>query len=210
MKENNRHDRIVNNSFTIEWYIRFFAAIEILLAFLYAKYLATFSIYGSRIWFFTIIIFVFAAIGLVLSWKLERNWISLVSGTILPVLLYEFIGMWKYSLAIRIIGVVGGIIAIIVGYYWANKKTRRVKRISIRREVFVIKAARASRIVCCVVLLVTCVVGKVLIQSHYTVSYSDIAYLISDTNNDIEDYENSLTANIATVAKIDPDGGWGL
>lgn len=209
MKENNRHDRIVNNSFTIEWYIRFFAAIEILLAFLYAKYLATFSIYGSRIWFFTIIIFVFAVIGLVLSWKLERNWISLVSGTILPVLLYEFIGMWKYSLAIRIIGVVGGIMAIIVGCYWANKKTRRVKRISIRREVFVIKAARASRIVCCVVLLVTCVVGKVLIQSHYTVSYSDIAYLISDTNNDIEDYENSLTANIATVAKIDPDGGWG-
>lgn len=43
----------------------------------------------------------------------------------------------------------------------------------------------------------------------YTNSYSDIAYSLSESYNDIPDYENSLSANIATVAKIDPDGGWG-
>ena len=31
----------------------------------------------------------------------------------------------------------------------------------------------------------------------------------SESYNDIPDYENSLSANIATVAKLDPDGGWG-
>ena len=85
----------------------------------------------------------------------------------------------------------------------------QAKRIRIRREVFVIKAARASRVICCVVLLGACICGKVLIASHYTISYSDIAYSLSESYNDIPDYENSLSANIATVAKIDPDGGWG-
>ena len=59
------------------------------------------------------------------------------------------------------------------------------------------------------VLLGACICGKVLIASHYTISYSDIAYSLSESYNDIPDYENSLSANIATVAKIDPDGGWG-
>ena len=37
---------------------------------------------------------------------------------------------------------------------------------------------------------------------------SDIEYLVSDTQNDVPDYENSLSANIETVVKMDPDGGW--
>ena len=209
MQETKGRKRIVNNRFKFESFIRFFVAIEIILVFLYIKYISTFSVYGNRVWALIGVVILFSGISLVLSWKLERNWISLISGTVLPILLYELIGMWKYSLSIRIMAVVGGIIALTVGCYWANKRAKRVKRISIRREVFVIKAARASRLVCCTVLLAACIVGKVLIATHYTVSYSDIAYLLSETNNDIPDYENSLTANIATVAKIDPDGGWG-
>lgn len=75
--------------------------------------------------------------------------------------------------------------------------------------MFVIKAAHASRIICCFILLGTCICGKALISSHYVISYRDIAYSSSETYNDIPDYENSLSANIATVAKMDPEGGWG-
>ena len=58
-------------------------------------------------------------------------------------------------------------------------------------------------------LIGVCIYGKSLIATHYAVSYSDIAYSLSESYNDIPDYENSLAANIETVAKIDPDGGWG-
>ena len=188
MTEKNRQTGIVNNRIPFERFIRLFVIIEIALVFLYAKRFATFSVYGNRIWVLAIIVAVLAGGSLVLSWKLERNWISLISGTLMPVLAYEAISMWRYSLAIRIMILAGCFVSVAVGLICAVKRVNQTKRIRIRREVFVIKAARAS---------------------HYTISYSDIAYSLSESYNDIPDYENSLSANIATVAKIDPDGGWG-
>lgn len=209
MEGKSRQNRIVNNRIPFEQFVRLFAMMEIVLAFLYAKCFTTFSVYGSRIWVLVIIVAVLALSSLVLSWKAERNWVSLISGTLMPVLAYEAISMWRYSLAIRIMILAGCFVSVAVGLIWAVKKVNQAKRIRIRREVFVIKAARASRVICCVVLLGACICGKVLIASHYTISYSDIAYSLSESYNDIPDYENSPSANIATVAKIDPDGGWG-
>lgn len=209
MEGKNRQHGIANNRIPFERFVRLFAVIEIVLVFIYTKRFATFSVYGNRIWGFVTIVSIFAVTSLVLSWKLERNWISLISGTLIPLLVYEALSMWKYSVAIRIIVLVGCFISAVVGLIWAVKKVKRTKHIRIRREVFVIKAARASRIICCLVLLGACIVGKALIASHYTISYSDIAYSPSESHDDIPDYENSLSANIATVAKIDPDGGWG-
>lgn len=209
MKETKRSIRIANNRFTFEKFVRFFALIEILLVFIYTKYIMTFSVYGSRIWLLVSAIAVFAGGSLVLSWKLERNWISLLSGTILPVIVFEVISMWKYSLVIRIASTIVGIISIALGIIWASKKVSKLKRVNLRREVLIIKAARASRIICCLLLIDVCIYGKSLIATHYAVSYSDIAYSLSESYNEIPDYENSLAANIETVAKIDPDGGWG-
>lgn len=209
MEGKNRQKGIVNNRISFERFVRLFVMIEIVLVFLYTKRFATFSVYGNRTWGLVIIVAVLALGSLVLSWKLERNWISLISGTLMPVLAYEAISMWRYSLAIRIMIIAGCFVAVSVGLIWAVKKANRTKRIRIKREVFVIKAARASRIICCLVLLSACICGKVLIASHYTISYSNIAYSLSESYNDIPDYDNSLSANIATVAKIDPDGGWG-
>ena len=199
---------IVQNSIPFERFVRLFAMIEIAPVFIYAKRFATFSVYGNCIWALVIIVAVLAVGSLVLSWKLERNWISLISGTLMPVLAYEAISMWRYSLAIRIMILAGCFVSVAVGLIWAVKKLNRTKRIRIRREVFVIKAARASRVICCLVLLGSCICGKILIASHYTISCSDIAYSLPESYNNISDYENSLSANIATVAKIDLDGGW--
>ena len=208
MEVMNRHAGIVHNRIAFERFVRLFVMIEIALVFLYAKRFATFAVHGNRIWILVIIVTVLALGSLVLSWKLERNWISLISGTLMPVLTYEAISMWRYSLAIRILIVAGYFVSVAVGFVWAAKKVKRTKRIRIRREVFVIKAARASRIICCLILLGACICGKAMIASHYSIRYSDIAYSLSETYNDIPDYENSLSANIATVAKIDPEGGW--
>ncbi len=209
MEETKRSIRIANNRFPFERFVRLFALIEILLVFIYTKYIAAFSVHGSRIWLLVSAIAVFAGSSLVLSWKLERNWLSLLSGTILPVLVFEVISMWKYSLVIRTASMIIGIIAIALGIIWASKKVRKLKRADLRREVLIIKSARASRMICCLFLAGVCIYGRALIAAHYAVSYSDIAYSLSESYNDIPDYENSLAANIETVARIDPDGGWG-
>lgn len=209
MEETKRSIRVANNRFSFERFVRLFVLIEVLIVFVYTKYIATFSVYGSRLWLLAFAITVFAGGSLVLSWKIERNWLSLLSGTILPVLVFEVVSMWKYSLVIQIVSIIVGIIAIALGIIWASKKVSPIKRVNLRREAMSIKAARASRIICCMLLIGVCIYGKSLIATHFAVSYSDIAYSLSDSYNDIPDYENSLTANIATVAKIDPDGGWG-
>lgn len=54
----------------------------------------------------------------------------------------------------------------------------------------------------------TCGYGKFLINTHYTVSYSDLLYEVSLYENGVADYENSLAANIETVAQLDPEMGW--
>lgn len=144
MEETKRSVRIANNRIPFERFTRFFALIEILLVFVYTKYIATFSVYGSGIWLLVSAIVVFAGGSLVLSWKLERNWISLLSGTILPVLVFEVISMWKYSLVVRIVSTIVGIIAIALGISWASKKVSQIKRVHLRREALIIKAARAS------------------------------------------------------------------
>ena len=194
MEETKRSIRVANNRFSFERFVRLFVLIEVLIVFVYTKYIATFSVYGSRLWLLAFAITVFAGGSLVLSWKIERNWLSLLSGTILPVLVFEVVSMWKYSLVIQIVSLIVGIIAIALGIIWASKKVSPIKRVNLRREAMSIKAARASRIICCMLLIGVCIYGKSLIATHFAVSDSDIAY---------------LTANIATVAKIDPDGGWG-
>ena len=209
MEGKNRQYRISNNRIPFERFVRLFAITEIALVFLYTKRFATFSVNGKSIWGLVIIVAIFAIGSLVLSWKLERNWISLISGTLIPLLAYEAMSMRKYSMAVRVIVLAGCFVSVAVGLILTVRKVNRIKRIRNRREVFVIKAARASRIICCVVLLGACICGKALIASHYTISYSDIAYSLSESYDDIPDYENSLSANIATVSKIDPDGGWG-
>lgn len=163
MEEKNRVNGIVQNRIPFERFVRLFAMLEIALVFIYAKRFATFSVYGNRIWVLVIIVAVLSLGSLVLSWKLERNWISLISGTLMPVLAYEAISMWRYSLAIRIMILAGCFVSVAVGLIWAVKKVNQAKRIRIRCEVFVIKAARASRVICCLVLLGACICGKVLI-----------------------------------------------
>ena len=49
MEETKRNTRIANNRISFERFVHFFAMIEILLVFVYTKYIATFSVYGSRI-----------------------------------------------------------------------------------------------------------------------------------------------------------------
>ena len=130
------------------------------------------------------------------------------SGTCIPVLVYEAFNMCKYSERIQTLISIGMVISLITAVLLASVHVRGIKKAGIRRSVLISKSVHFSRILCSILLIAVCIYGKVLINSHYTISMSDIEYLVSDTRNDVPDYENSLSANIVTVVKMDPDGGW--
>lgn len=199
---------ISHNSMSVGTFIRLYAVVEILLVFLYVKYAATFSVYGTRLRDLIAITVVLVLGNMFFSVRRERNWISLLTGACIPVLLFETQSMWKYSGTIRKILIIGLVISVLTAVLFAWFKTRRIKADDIRRSVLQSKWAYLMRIFCVIVLLVTCTYGKVLINTHYTVSMRDIVYSASNMQNEVPDYENSLSANIGTVAKMDPDGGW--
>lgn len=189
-------------------FAKLFVALEIVAVFLYMKYGATFSIYRTRLRNLIFVVVILGIGSLALSIKRERNWISLFSGVCIPVLAYEVTNMFKYSDTIRRITIVGTIIAIFTAGLWGWFNTRKIRKTKIRSDVLISRSSYLMRIFCMALLIPVCVYGKVLINSHYTISMSDIDYLVSDAQNDVPDYENSLAANMDMVVKLDPYGGW--
>lgn len=189
-------------------FAKLFVVLEIVSVFFYMKYGATFSVYGTRLRNL-IIIAAFLGVGsLVLSIKRERNWISLFTGVCIPVLSYEAASMFKYSVFIQRVTFAGIIIAFFTAALCGWIKIRKIKKTRIRNSILISRSSYLMRILCLVLLIPVCIYGKVLINSHYTISMSDIEYLISDTQNDVPDYDNSLDANMDMVVKMDPYGGW--
>lgn len=89
-------------------------------------------------------------------------------------------------------------------YFEYSGRNRSKKRVSF----YVERAAVIARTGCCLLLLMSVIIGKIHIRDQYSLWFSQILYNISDTQNDVYDYDNSLDANIEEVSKLDPLGGW--
>lgn len=201
---------ISHNKFSPASYVKLFTALEIIAGFLYVRYGATFSVHGNNLRILIALAVILGVGNLALSIKRERNWISLVAGVCIPVFAYEASVMCKYSDTLQRITVIGTTVSLIAAALLAWGKAIGLKNPRLRRSVWISKCAHLTRILCFVLLFAVCIYGKAMVNSHHTVSIADIEYLLSDTQNDIPDYANSLSANIATVAKMDPDGGWAV
>ncbi len=197
-----------NNIFNFESFVRSFTVVETVLVFMYTRYIATFSISGAKVWLLIICVIVLAGGNLIMSWKYERNVVSLLNCTLLPLLFYESITMWKYSNKVIYFDIAGLIIAISSGLIITRRKALRVRPES-RKKYIAVKSVHTVSLVCCIALLGTCIYGRSLIETHHRVVYSDVSYQTSEEQNNIPDYDNSLSANISEVAKVDPEGGWG-
>lgn len=84
--------RFSHNIFTSGGFAKLFVTLEIIVVLLYVRYAATFSVCGNKLICLIVLTVILATGGMVLSIKRERNWISLFSGTCIPVLVYE---AWK-------------------------------------------------------------------------------------------------------------------
>lgn len=199
---------MTNNKLPFERFIRFYIALEIILTFIYVKKLSIFSISESRVHTLVVLIAAIAGSILVLSWKRERNWISLLCGTLLPLLVFEAITLWRYCMISPAAIIAGSVAAAGAGCLLALRKTRQFRQKEIRRELVTIKSVHVACMLACLLFFGSCVYGRILIEKQISVFASEILYQVSDPKEDVVDYENSLAANIETVAKLDLRNGW--
>lgn len=205
MKVKTLKRRKINNQFPVNDYTKMFVILEAALSVVYVKYMASFSVYGNRMRNLAFMLVIFGLGNYLLSVKRERNWVSLITGTSIPILLFETVGMWKYFSYIRWFSVVGIGISCLAALLWTCITN---KKLHYDRSAVLSKYGYFVRIICSISLLIACLCGKYFMSTHYTVSMREGAYFKSENQDDIPDYENSLAANIDTVIKMDPDGGW--
>ena len=211
MENNKEHIRIAkikNNKIPAKAYFKIFLVVEILFVFLYVRYAATFYVYGSRLWKLVVITIILGGYNYLASRKRERNIISLLTGAAMPILLFEALYMWTYSDVVRKAIAIGTLAVLVCASLYSLIKARNITKPVVKRKVLISKSAFLARVLLCIVLTGTCIYGKFLINTHYTVSFSELLYEDSSEVNGIPDYENSLAANIEIVAKLDPEMGW--
>lgn len=89
MEKTRFEKRFSHNKFTPGCFAKLSVAFEIIVVLLYVRYAATFSVYGNKLISLIVLTVILGAGGMALSIKRERNWISLLSGACIPVLIYE-------------------------------------------------------------------------------------------------------------------------
>ncbi len=198
-------DRIVNNRLSVNGFISLFIVLEIALLILYTKYGASFSLTGDRVWKLIVLVHVFVGGSLLLLLRSERNLVSLFTSAALPILIYEAFSWWRYSSSMRTI-ILAGLTCIVVVPLLAAAKVINVEADrSVKRRLFAAKTMRFTGVLMCIFLLAACVNGQILLRSEAEVYSVDVDY---DGSYQEDGNENTLAANMPTIAKLDPDGGW--
>ena len=197
-------DGIMNNRLSVKGFIALFVTLEIVLLLLYARYGASFSVTGDSVWKLVIFVHVFAGGGLLLLLRSERNWLSIFTGAALPILLYESFSWWRYSSSTRDIILAGIGTCVIIVPILAAAKVINVECVSsVKRRLFAAKTVRYTGVLLCVFLIAACLNGQILLRSQVEVYSLDYGGAYQEEGN-----ENTLAANMPTIAKLDPDGGW--
>lgn len=201
--------RLYRNTIRPERFLCLFVLAELAFVFVYDRYIGNFQVRGDRIWEIVILIVLLGGGRIALSWRYERNWMSLISAALAPVLMIEVVELWTYIKPIRTIVIVGTIIALMVGFVWTFGEIHYIPCVQVKRRAWFIKGSLLSHILFCIVLIVAFGYIKYLIIFQKPIRFGDVPYTSSPAYNGITDYDNSVAANIETLARIDPEGGWG-
>lgn len=198
-----------NNSLSENGFLLIVVVSSFLFSIIYCKYLSTLSI--RSFWDYTgyiVCLLILGGLGYFFSLFGQRNILSVITVVLIPALFYDSVRMWKYSNLLFWIVLSSVPIGGIVAFFFAKNRTRDIQRKGLKRKATIGLTAKAMRLICCLFLLASVIIGKVWIRNQMTLYMNEILYNVSDSVDDIPDYENSLTCNIGTVSKIDPAGGW--
>lgn len=209
MPDKRRKPEFVHNRFDMKTYTKVLAISSAIVLFIYIRYFATFSIapLGDYVKLFVLVVILGGSLWK-LSCRLHRNVIGIVTISVLPVLLYDAVTMWKYETQVRVLIPVGATVICIIAVISSFVKSKSIRRSGLKRRVFIETMASFCRVFGCVLLLACVICGKRHIQEQHSLWYNQVIYNASDNKEGVWDYENSLEANIEEVAQLDPLGGW--
>lgn len=201
--------RFANNRFSLKTY-RYIVIVSALLAsIIYCRYLATFSLYGAGQYIgFAACLLVIGGLAYFTSLFGQRNLISIVTVVLLPILFYDSVQMWKYSDLIMWVEIGAAAISCLAAFFYSKRRVRSIQKASLKKKAGIGISAKVVRLVCCVVLLAMVISSKVWIRNRQAVLIREIQFTFCSEDEEIPDYENSLSYNIASVSKLDPAGGW--
>lgn len=209
MKLRERKSKYIKNRFSkdVFFYLMIIALVGFTLV--YEEYFITFSING--VWDHLKLYFMVAVVGTVsyyLTFRFHRNIISIIGIGVIPVLFYDLVNIWRYEDTIKFADMIGAVLVVCVSAGLAGIYCRKLRRSNSKKKFFYENTAFLTRIGVCAIMIVSVFIGKKHINEQYTLFYSQIFYNISDSQDDIWDYDNSLAANIEEISKLDPECGW--
>ena len=184
-----------------------FVLLSILLLPLYLRFFRSFSMRMSELVRLLALTIVLGSVIYRSCVRRRRNYMVILTGAPIPYLLCEAFSLGQYVETILIILAVGSAAAVLLCALWAILKTRSIESPRLRRSVAIGTLCFRLWILLFALLLAACLYGKYLFRTQQVVAAQEISYQQSAPADGVEDYENSLAANLDVIAKLEP-GVW--
>lgn len=209
MKMHREKNRYVKNQLSVTVFVYMVILVLVGFTLVYEKYFLTFSM--RDLWDYFKLYFTTLGIGIIsyyFTFRFHRNVISIINIGIIPALFYDLVKIWRYEDTIKHLDIIGLVIVICISSVLADMYCCKFPKSKKQRQYLYEKIAFFTRIGVFVLLVASIYIGKKHIKEQYTLFYSQVLYHISESQDEIWDYDNSLSANIEEVSKLDPERGW--
>lgn len=184
-----------------------FVFLSILLLPLYLRFFRSLSMRMSELVRLLVLVIVLDRVIYRSCVRQRRNVIVILTGAPIPYLLCEALSLGYYVQTIPMVLAAGSAAAILLCAVWAILKTRRVEGPRLRRRMVIGALCFRLWILLFALFLAACLYGKHLFRTQHVVCSKDVSYQQSDPADGVEDYENSLAANLDVISKLEP-GVW--
>ena len=184
-----------------------FVLLSILLLPLYLRFFRSFSMRMSELVRLLAMTMVLGSVIYRSCVRRRRNCIAILTGAPLSYLLCEALSLGQSVKAIPLVLAIGSAAALTLCTLWAVRTTRGVESPRLRRSLAIGMLCFRLWILLFALLLAACLYGKYLFRTQQVVAAREISYQQSGAENGVEDYENSLAANLDVISKLEP-GVW--
>ena len=186
---------------------RRFVLLSILLLPLYLRFFRSFSMRLSELVRLLALTIVLDSVIYRSCVRRRRNAVVILTGAPIPYLLCEALSLGQYVETIPTLLAAGSAAAILLCAVWAILKTRGIERPRLRRSMVAGALFFRLWILLFALLLAACLYAKHLFRTQRTVCSKDVSYQQASSEGGVEDYENSLAANLDVISKLEP-GVW--
>ena len=189
------------NAMDRERFRRWYRRLSILLFPVYLKWFRSFSMRLTELVQLVLLAIMLGWLFCRTSERRSRNLLSLLTGAPAAYLLSEALSLGTYVKAIRTGLAIFGAVLLVFCAAWAFLKARAMQTPRLRRNAALCAFFSALRLLLCAGLLAGCIYGKQLFRAQQTV----LSGQDPNPSSSAQSEENTLAANLATIAKLEPE-----